>query len=121
MRVVPLLPGLGLVACAAVAAAEPMPSRRDVAGALLATMACLDQDGLTNCPAPARRAVFTRLGCRPAGEGDFEGVVLCLYAGHIVRADGSRSAIGSDCVYLTRDAALRWTVAYFPDAEFCAS
>lgn len=119
MRVAPVLFCLGLAACATVSTAGPTPTRAEVARALLDTMHCLDTDGLTLCHPPPRRAVFTRLRCVPAGEGDFAGRVLCLYAGHIERSDGSRSAIGSDCVYLARDAALRWRVAYFPDAEFC--
>ncbi len=104
-------------ACATtVSTADPMPNRGDVGGALLAAMVCPDA---VTCPPPFRRAVFTRLRCVPAGEGDFEGVVLCHYAGHVVRADGGRAPIASDCAYLSRDEALRWRVAYFPDAEFC--
>ena len=121
MRTAPLLLGLGLAACATVSTAEPMPNRREVARALLDTMHCLDTDGLTLCHPSPRRAVFTRLRCVPAGDGDFQRRVLCRYAGHVERSDGSRGAIGSDCAYLARDAGLRWRAVYFPDAEFCAA
>lgn len=117
MRAALILPCLGLAASAS--AAAPMPDRREVGQALLAMMICVENEAPANCrPAPLR-AVFTRLRCVPAGDGDFGGVVLCRYAGHIVRADGSRGPIGSDCVYLTRDTALHWRVAFYPDSEFC--
>ncbi|HKR23743.1 MAG TPA: hypothetical protein VJS15_00655 [Allosphingosinicella sp.] len=120
MRTVSLLLSLGLAACATASSAGPMPNRGEVGRALVASLVCVESETVV-CHNQPRRAVFTRLRCVPAGEGDFEGVVLCLYVGHMLRADGTRGPIGSDCVYLTRGEAMRWRVAYFPDAEFCES
>ena len=119
MRAASLLLCLGLAACAtAVSTAGPMPSRGEGERALVASLACGESETVV-CHNQPRRATLARLRCLPAGEGDFAGRVLCLYAGHVDWNDGTRRAIGSDCVYLARDAALRWRVAYFPDAEFC--